>query len=347
MSYRSNTDYGTGQQVPAAGQGQTVGAQSNGLTFWDPSKYAMIIDSRPVPGMTSFQPANGTPQNFLQMFPGTTPTAPPTSVPNDPGYAGDPTGGPSPFNPNAGPTYTGPPMEAGNNLSTNLGQAMNKLLEFGSQADPTAIQTLQQRLVSAGFLDPTKKGFNLGAISGTSDPTYSAWYQVLQTAIRTGTDYNAILNARIARDAGKKYEDALKLQQEKLARQQQLAADALVPHTVNRTATSISDPLTAQSLLTNMLTNELGRNPTPAEISQFTTALQSAQAQNPTVTTGVTDPLSPYQDKTSTQTGGFDPSQFAQNYVDQNFAGEKSAVGSATGFYKAALDTLGAGGRGF
>lgn len=344
MPYSPTTNYGTGQTVAPAGAGQTVGStqQGSGTTFWSPSKYAMIVDSRPVPGMNTFQPSNGVPQNFLQMFPGGGQYAgAPTSVDGFPGYAGE--GSPGGYS----PPLNNPPMESGNTSTSSLGGAMNQLLQFGSAADPTAVQTLQDQLIKGGFLDPTKKGFNYGAIAGTSDPTYSAYYQLLETSIRTGTDYNAILQARVARDAGKKYEDALKLQQEKASRAQKVADMQLVPHTVDRTAVKIDDPLTAQAMLTTMLTNQLGRNPTPAEVSQFTQSLQTAEQANPTTTVGVTDPLSPLQDKSSTQTGGFDPSQFTQNYVDQNFAGEKTAVGSATGFYQAALSALGPGGRGY
>jgi hypothetical protein len=348
-NYSPTTNYGTGQQVVPAGQGQTLGStqQGSGTTFWSPSKYAMIVDARPVPGMTTFQGSSGVPQNFLQLFPGQQPTAPPTSVRDDPGYAGDPTAGPTPYDPNAGPTYTGPPLESGNTLTTGLGQAMNNLLQIGTAADPTAIQTIQDQLIKGGFLDPTKKGFNYGSISGTNDPTYSSYYQLLEQSIRTGTDYNAILQARISRDAGKKYEDALKLQQEKRARAQKLADAQLLPHTIDRTAVKLDDPLTAQNMLTTMLKNQLGRNPEPAEVSQFTQALTTAEKANPTNTVATTDPMSPYQDKTAISTGGFDPSQFTQNYIDQNFAGEKAAVGGATGFYQAALSTLGAGGRGY
>lgn len=339
MPFDPTQTYGSTAVTPA-GAGQTVGAAQtgNGLTFWDPSKYAMVVDSRPVPGMNVFTGTDGTPQNFLQAFSGGTSGAP-SSVTGDPGYAGDP-GTP-------GPPLNRPPIESGTSKGTTLGETMNNLLALGSNADPTAIQTLQDQLIKGGFLDPTKKGFNYGAIAGTADPTYSAWYQLMETAIRTGTDYNAILQARVARDAGKKYEDALAAQQAKIKKQQAAALAATLPHTVNRTTTNISDPLTAQNLMTQTLQNELGRAPTPAELTQFTQALQTAQAANPTTTTAVTDPMSPYQDKSATQTGGFDSGQFTQNYIDQNFSGEKAAVGGATGFYQAALSALGAGGRGY
>lgn len=318
------------------GSGQTVGNQlaagqmtPTGVAFWDPNKNAVLVDSRPVPGMiTQPSPLDAGNSQFIQ----------PGSTPPSPLDAGN-------------PNYIQPDPNEGPKQAT-LGDAMQNLLSLAGQADPTTLQILQEQLVKGGFLDPTKKGFNLGSISGSQDPTYTAYYQLMEQSIRTGTDYNAILQNRVARDAGKKYEDALKKQQaqqalaeKNLERQTQLAADALVPHTINRTVTDISDPTTAQGLLTQTLTAALGRAPTTDEIQQFTSTLNNAQQQNPQNIVSVTDPSSPYQDKSKVTTGGLNPQQFTQNYVNQNFGQEKDSVGEATGFYKAALAALGPGGR--
>lgn len=305
MPFDPSQTYGAATVTPA-GAGQTVGAASSGVQFWSPSKYAMIVDSRPVPGMVSQgNSVQGTASERYQLDSGQTPTFSSTST---------------------------------------LGDAMNQLLNLG-QNSPDMTQKLQDQLIKGGFLDPTKKNFQYGAIN-SGDPTYDAYYNLLENSIRTGTDYSAILAHRVANDAGKKFEAAFQLQKDKLQKQQDAAAAALLPKTVTRTAINIADPLTAQNLLQQTLTNELGRNPTTDEINQFTQALQTAQAASPTLTTAVTDP-GQVQDKSAVQTGGFDPTQFTQNYVDQNFGQEKDSVGGATNFYKVALDTLGAGGRGY
>jgi hypothetical protein len=223
----------------------------------------------------------------------------------------------------------------------SIGDAMNNLLAMGDNADPDAIIALQDRLIKAGYLDPSKKAFNYGSITGTKDPTYSAYYNVLEAAIRTSTDYNAILTNRINRNAGAKFEKAL----DTVKARQAKADAALLPHTTTSTAVNLSDPLSAQALLTKTLSNELGRNPTTDEISQFTNALTTAQTQNPTTTSAYVDPTDPAAPvKSSTSTGGFDPNQFTENYVTQNFGQERDAVGAATGFYSAAMQALKPGG---
>lgn len=358
MGTQTIPTFGVAAPAQAAGVGQTLDAQGvpfdPSTDFYDPSVLGQKRDIRLVPGMgdsptavlgnpvlmgTSFDTSTlgvpGAPMgggsNLQSTYNSQVPIAPgsipgTTYMPGDVAFVGGSHGNP-------GNDITG---TAGTGVT--LATAMNRLIAIGQEADPADIQALQEKLVKAGYLDPTKQGFNLGAISGTRDPTYTAYYQLLTGAIRTGTNWQSILDDRANRDAGKKYEDALNAQK---ARQAKSDA-ALLPHTTTTTTTNLSDPLTAQGLLTKYLTNDLGRAPTTEELGTFTGALTTAQQQAPTTTNAFVDPTDPSAPlKSSTSTGGFDPNQFTENYINQNFGQEKDAVGAATGFYQAAMQTLG------
>lgn len=114
------------------------------------------------------------------------------------------------------------------------------------------------------------------------------------------------------------------------------------------TSVDLTDPTTAQGVLTKALADELGRQPTPQEVSDFTTALQSAEASNPTVKTvsGSSDTLlgQTTGNTSSTSSGGIgDLGTFAQNYV-QNEHGPEVATDQIGNVYGLAMKALGLSG---
>lgn len=118
--------------------------------------------------------------------------------------------------------------------------------------------------------------------------------------------------------------------------------------TETSSSVNLTDPTTAQGLLQKALTDELGRQPTSQEVSDFTSALQSAESSNPTVksVSGSSDTLlgQTTGDTSSTTSGGIgDLDAFAHNYV-QNEHGPEAATDQIGNVYGLAMKALGLSG---
>lgn len=110
-----------------------------------------------------------------------------------------------------------------------------------------------------------------------------------------------------------------------------------------QTQINITDSGTAQAILKSALANALGRLPSPGEIQDFTQALQGYERDNPTKSKSkVADPSTGAVDTTVSQ--GESPTDFADQYVHQNFGDQIGSLNAATTLYRAAMQTLGAGG---
>lgn len=113
----------------------------------------------------------------------------------------------------------------------------------------------------------------------------------------------------------------------------------------------------ARSLLSNMITRELGRRPSAKEIDDFQAALNDAQRKNPYVTTQYTgastlsgpgdastqvtrDTTGKATRTSSTKTGGVDPNQFADKYFQDKYQG--AGLDSEYGQYQAATTYMSA-----
>lgn len=74
-------------------------------------------------------------------------------------------------------------------------------------------------------------------------------------------------------------------------------------------------PSQASSDLNKVYRSELGREATQAEIDSYLKGVNKAAQKEPSVTTGVTTTAPGATSTTATQTTGFDPTQFAQNFA--------------------------------
>lgn len=105
-------------------------------------------------------------------------------------------------------------------------------------------------------------------------------------------------------------------------------------------AFSISDGMTANKALSQMLTDRLGRLPTKAEKAAFLSALNAYERANPSVRTTTSNLIT--GDSTSTSKGGADSAAFAAQYGEDHNKKEYGAVQGATTYYKAFMDLIGA-----
>jgi len=205
---------------------------------------------------------------------------------------------------------------------------------------------LQRKLKDGGYYQG--KTFTEGAVD---DATMQAWDRLLLRAAREyasnpgqAPTVTGLLSLSVAAGEGKQYEDD--------------AADGGARyHKDTSTSVTLTDALSAQSLLKSTMQTLIGRSPTPDEIMMFTGELNSAESGSPTSRTvtqdsgdsttglgGSTDnPLS--TSSNSITTGGMDSSQFAENWVRSRYGGEAGSFAKGVTYYDVLLQSLGIMGR--
>jgi hypothetical protein len=118
--------------------------------------------------------------------------------------------------------------------------------------------------------------------------------------------------------------------------------------TQNRTDTSysITDPLTAKGIVTDTLSNYLGRNPTASEISSFTSALNAAERDHPTITNSTVSQNADGSQtvQSSVQTGGLDSTGKQQVLLDKLKPTAEYQAVQTDGVFRKALSVLANGG---
>ena len=208
--------------------------------------------------------------------------------------------------------------------------------------NPTDLADLQQRLQAAGYL----QAYTPGSVNEDTRAQYENLLKDVARYQQQGTEMTPDMLLR--------------------QRAQQIAAGG-AGATSTKTTTDVSNPLTAQAVISKAFADHgLGR-PNAKQLSAFTAALQAAQAQNPTVTTDyaaktggkpgsgsvktatagstVTQNETVQQGINSSAAFSQDPQQFANNYFENTYGAQANTVGIATGFYDAALKAIGAGGQ--
>lgn len=109
-----------------------------------------------------------------------------------------------------------------------------------------------------------------------------------------------------------------------------------------RREVNLSDSTQAWGLLRDVIRNELGRNPTDAEVDDFQAALNTAQTKAPVVTsTTTTTDAAGNSTVNSTRSGGMDSQGYTQKYVEDQNAKEHAAYQSATTYFNAFTDAIG------
>lgn len=191
------------------------------------------------------------------------------------------------------------------------------------QWDEKRVAALAAKLQKAGFL-PTA--------NATRDSVWDAYRRVLMEA---GQRYNAdptkaptveqILNKYTKAPVG----DA--------------TGEKPKPASYTQTSEQLTDPGSANELLTKTLTDALGRAPTDSEKHGFLAALNAAQRANPQKTLYTLNPETDGYDANSTS-GGVNPTAFASEYVEDNTAMKKEmgAYQMATTYMGALEQALGA-----
>jgi hypothetical protein len=196
--------------------------------------------------------------------------------------------GPTPGSPaqfNMAENNTGLPTSSS---PLTLGVMMDNLLALS----PTDTETLQQQLIKGGFVDPKSQSFEIGNVN-PGDATYNGYLHLLETAYRTQTDFQSVLDDRASAMVGKT---------NYLAFEQKLTALTTGVKSTS-TTTMLTDPATAQGVLIGALQQQLHRAPTTSEIAQFTSMLQQTEVNNPEVATSTTDPATGLPTRTSLRTG--------------------------------------------
>lgn len=193
-----------------------------------------------------------------------------------------------------------------------------------SQANPDAIAHLQDKLILAGLLDPRSRSYTPGGIVQPGDATWTAYRNLLLDAVRQKESYLDLLDAKVKSGAGEKKFNLSQSYQ----------------------SIAVTNPQDARLTLTRVMSSELGRRPTNAEIADYTQRLASQAYGSPTTTTvnhdinaylnkndalGVND----YQNQvgtTTTTSGGINPEVVAENQI-YNQNGQELAQTRATDIY--------------
>lgn len=213
-------------------------------------------------------------------------------------------------------------------------QMLDNLLQL-SQTNPSAAAKLQDSLILGGYLDPYKTGvggYTPGGVVIPGDATWDAYAHLLMDSVRQGQSYSDILNSNIANGAGEK------------------------KFNITRTATKVdyTNPQTAKLALAQVLQQELGRQPTNAEIAQYAGQLNADESANPTFEStsyNLNDALNSSGGDIAkhahvTTSGGVDPTAEAQNFV-MNGHGKELAQAQGDSVYQLFLSMLnGAGSAG-
>lgn len=162
----------------------------------------------------------------------------------------------------------------------SMSAALLKLLNQGTK-NPTAVKTIQERLIKAGYLNPSDSTMSLGTVS-YGDATYSAYARALEEAVITTKPLPSILAAGEKGTTGEAYWKAYKKQFN--------AAGQAQPTT--RTTTDTSVNLTsapdAQATAASEYEDLIGRAPTQAESAAYYAGLNAAEQANPSTNTTTT-----------------------------------------------------------
>lgn len=226
--------------------------------------------------------------------------------------------------------------------TATIQQMLDNLLSL-SQTNPSAAAKLQDSLILGGYLDPYKGGaggYTPGGVVIPGDATWDAFAHLLVDSVRQGQSYSDILNTNIANGAGEKKFD------------------------ITRTSSRVdlTNPQTAKLALAQVLQQELGRQPTNAEIAQYAGQLTADETANPAVTStnyDVRDALNstgggnaissidyggnPGKHTKITSSGGVDPTAEAQNFVMSGH-GQELAQAQGDSVYQLFLSMLGGSG---
>jgi hypothetical protein len=98
-------------------------------------------------------------------------------------------------------------------------------------------------------------------------------------------------------------------------------------------STRLSDPTTAEALITAVMQDQVGRGPNKAELKRYTQALQKAQAAAPTTTVTTGSPTT----STSKTTGGINEQQFLINEISGTDEARAQKVKSFYDVFKQAI----------
>lgn len=206
----------------------------------------------------------------------------------------------------------------GTSPTSTIQQMLDNLLAL-SQTDPHAAAQLQDSLILGGYLNPYQGGaggYTPGGVVIPGDATWDAYAHLLLDSVRQGTSYQDLLNTKIGQGAGE------------------------AKFSITQTSTRIdqTNPQTARLALAQVLEQELGRQPTNAEIASFAGSLAASEQNNPVTETthlNLADALNSngagrHKNQTTVSSGGVDPTVEAQNFALSNngqemaqFAGEK------------------------
>lgn len=174
--------------------------------------------------------------------------------------------------------------------------------------NPSEVPDLQQKLIKAGLLDPSQPGYVPG-LWGTLE--VAAYQQILGRANIAGVDAGTMLDYVVAHP-GSSSTDAMK----------QIA---------------LTSPISIGQAFEQAFKTTLGHRPSAEQTAAFTSAYQSYETQTLTGQAAsqaayAKHPTGAPKSITDTAT----PGDFAQNYLDTNFASQEAGVG-----YQHGLDLIG------
>lgn len=189
-------------------------------------------------------------------------------------------------------------------------------LESRRMEDPK-LQALAEHMVSAGLLQQDYTRADVEAVWDKLTDYAADWHQANPDSRLTPEDMIDIYRGRDGGVSG-------------------------TPGKAVRREVELSDSTQAWGLLRDVIRNELGRNPTDAEVDDFQAALNTAQTKAPVVTTATTTTDAAGNSTVNqTKTGGMDSQGFARKYVDDADAKEHSAYQAATTYFSAFQNAIG------
>lgn len=198
---------------------------------------------------------------------------------------------------------------------TTKGQDLQRLL-IGSINDPDSTVELQQMLVRAGYLNPRARSFSSGQMS-QGDATWYALERVMNDKITVGGDgtwHDLLMEKQAKGFRSKNWQTYL--------RQYGPDGSGQAAQTSYSTSTThLSNQMDTEGYLNESFQRHLGRNANKAEIMAFKSALNKYEQDNPQVVNGSRDSSGSYV-RQSTEAGGANPQQFAENFAQQGQYGD-------------------------
>lgn len=185
------------------------------------------------------------------------------------------------------------PMPVKQNAATYLQQQ----LEGMSKPE---LKDFQLKLIKAGYLP---KGSDTGMLDGN---TVQAYQQLIG-------------DVHLSNESGDTLSPEQYLDQKAGAANKPGGSNG--PHT--STSVDLSSPENARSIAFQTFASSLGRKPKQAEMNAFYAALTQYEQSHPQTTTTTDNAAGTAS--TSTTSGGASPTDFAQQYVDQNYGAQEGA----------------------